>query len=48
VTDPLPRLGLVLGVEHLPERGGDQAALVAAAVVEHVSDEVHRAPLPQA
>ena len=48
MTDPLPRLGLVLGVEHLAQGGGDQAALIAAAVVEHVPDEVHRAPLPRA
>jgi hypothetical protein len=41
VPDPLPRLGLVLGVEYLPEGGGDETALVTAAVVEHVSDEVH-------
>jgi hypothetical protein len=32
---------LVLGVEHLAQGGGDEPALVAAAVVEHVSDEVH-------
>jgi hypothetical protein len=31
----------VFGVEHLAQRGGHQAALVAAAVGEHVSDEVH-------
>ena len=39
-------VGGVLGVEHLSEGGGDQAALVAAAVGEHVSDEVHGAALP--
>jgi hypothetical protein len=41
VTDPLARLLLVLGVEHLSQRGSDQAALVTTAVVVHVSDEVH-------
>ena len=48
MTDPLAGLVLVLGVEHLAERGGDQAALVAAAVIEHVADEVHGASLPRA
>ena len=48
VPDPLARVGLVFGVEHLAQGGGDQPALIAAAVGEHVSDEVHRAPLPRA
>src|SRR6202035_2922188 len=41
-------LGTVLGVEDLAQRGGDQAALVAAAVREHVAHEVHGAALPAA
>ena len=41
VPDPLARLVLIVGVEHFSERGGDQAALIATAVVEHVADEVH-------
>ena len=45
VPDALASLGVVFGVEDLSERGGDQAALVAAAVGQHVSDEVHGAPL---
>ena len=48
VADALAGLVAVFGVEHFPQRGGDQAALVAAAVGEHVSDEVHRAALPRA
>jgi hypothetical protein len=38
----------VLGLEDLPEGGRDQAALVAAAVHDHVPGEVHRATLPRA
>jgi hypothetical protein len=41
VPDPLARLVLILGVEHFSQCGGDQTALVTAAVVEHVPDEVH-------
>ena len=48
VTYPLPRLIAALGVEHLAQGSCDQAALVAASVVEHVSDEVHSAALPRA
>jgi hypothetical protein len=48
VRDPLSGLLLVIGVERLTQRGGDQPALVAAAVVEHVADEVHRAAPPRA
>ena len=48
VPDPLAGVGLIFGIEHLPQRSGDQAALIAAAVREHVSDEVHGAPLPRA
>jgi hypothetical protein len=36
VGDPLAGLVLVFGVEDLAQGGGDQAALVAAAVIEHV------------
>jgi hypothetical protein len=45
VPDPLPRLVLALGAEHLAQGRSDQAALIAAAVVEHVSDEVHLMPM---
>ena len=48
MPDALAGVVSVFGVEHLSEGGGDQAALVAAAVGEHVSDEVHGAPLPRA
>jgi hypothetical protein len=48
MPDSLTSRGLVFGVEDLSEGGGDEAALVAAAVGEHVADEVHRAPLPRA
>ena len=41
MPDALASLGAVLGVEHFAQRGGDQPALIAAAVGEHVSDEVH-------
>jgi hypothetical protein len=48
MPDPFASVGVVLSVEHLAQSSGDQAALVAAAVRQHVSDEVHRAPLPGA
>ena len=48
MPDAFAGLVAVLGVEDLSQRGGDQAALVAAAVREHVSDEVHGAALPRA
>jgi hypothetical protein len=32
-------LGAILGVEDLPQRSADEATLVAAAVLVHVSDE---------
>ncbi len=41
MADALASVVAVLGVEHFPQRGGDQAALIAAAVGQHVSDEVH-------
>jgi hypothetical protein len=41
VPDALAGLVEILGVEHLPEGGGDQPALVAAAVGVHVANEVH-------
>jgi hypothetical protein len=41
VPGPLPRRVLALGVEHLAQRGGDEAGLVPAAWVGHVADEVH-------
>jgi len=48
VRDPLAGLVAVLGVEGLAEGGRDESALIAAAVVEHVCDEMHRAALPSA
>jgi hypothetical protein len=41
-------LGLVLGVEDLPEGGADEAALVPPDVLVHVADGVDRAALPRA
>ncbi len=48
VPDALAHLVVILGVEDLPERGGHQSALVAAAMGVHVAHEVHGAPLPGA
>jgi len=48
VPGSLARVSLVVGVEDLTQSGSVQTALVAAAVAEHVSDEVHRAALPRA
>jgi hypothetical protein len=45
---PRARLVLIFGVEDLSQRGRDEAALIAAAVVEHVADEVQGAPLRHA
>ena len=47
MPDPLASVVTILGIEDLSEGGGDQAAPVAAAVGEHVSDEVHGASLPR-
>ncbi len=48
VPDTLTGVAAVFGVEHLSERGGHPAALITAAVREHVSDEVNSAALPWA
>ena len=48
MTDPLLGLLVALGVEDLSERGGDEPALVAAAVHDHVASEVDGAALPRA
>jgi hypothetical protein len=47
-SDSFLGLLVALGVEDLSERGGDQAALVAAAVHDHVASEMHRTALPRA
>ena len=48
VRDPLPGLLVALGVEHLAQRSGDEVALVAAAVHDHVAQEMDGAALPRA
>ena len=48
VGDAFAVLVAILGVEDLPERGGDEVALVATAVHDDVSQEVNSAALPRA
>ena len=48
MRDPVLGLLVSLGVEDLPECCGDEPALIAAAVHDHVAREVDRAALPWA
>ena len=48
VGEPLACFLAGVGVEDLADGGRDHRLLRAAAVAEHVAEEVHRAPLPPA